>query len=98
MMRAAFCHAALGVGLLLATMLPPPETTSELNQTVVPSYWAPWISMRPALGRFEACAISPSHVSAGLATRSLRYQSSCVLVFAGAAQTRPLYVAVFSGP
>src|SRR3954451_10358309 len=90
MIRAAFCHAAPGVGLLLTTMVPPPEATSELNQTVVPSYCAPWISMRPALGRAEACAMSPSQVPAGFLTRSLRYQSSCVLVLAGVAHTRPL--------
>src|SRR3954449_3375711 len=89
MMRAAFSHAGLGVGLLLTTIVPPPPATSELNHTVVPSYWAPWISMRPAFGSAEACAIRPSHVAAGFLTRSLRYQSSCVFVFAGAAQTRP---------
>ena len=26
-------------------MLPPALATSVLNQTVTPSYWAPWISM-----------------------------------------------------
>src|SRR3954449_2069441 len=90
MMRAAFSQAGPGVGLLLTTMVPPPEATSELNQTVVPSYCAPWISMRPAFGRAEACAMSPSHVVAGCLTRSLRYQSSCVLVLAGAAHSCPL--------
>src|SRR3954451_14283577 len=98
MIRAALSHAGLGVGLLLTTMAPPPPATRELNHTVVPSYCAPWISMRPALGSDSACLMRPSHVVAGFLTRSLRYQSSCVLVLAGAAHTRPLYVAVFSGP
>src|SRR3954469_15691889 len=98
MIPAARSHATLGVGLLLTTIVPPAEATSELNHTVVPSYWAPWISIRPALGRPSACLINPSHVVAGSLTRSLRYQSSWVFVLAGAAQIWPLYVAVLSGP
>ncbi len=34
--------AAVEVGF---RMLPPALATSVLNQTTVPSYWAPWISM-----------------------------------------------------
>ena len=30
-------------------MLPPALATMVLNQTVVPSYWAPWISIRCGL-------------------------------------------------
>ena len=90
MIPAARDQAALGVGLLLTTIVPPADATSELNHTVVPSYCAPWISMRPALGSDSACLMRPSHVVAGFLTRSLRYQSSCVFVFAGAAQIRPL--------
>ena len=36
-------------------------------------------------GMADAWAMSPSHVDAGFFTRSLRYQSSWVLVLAGAA-------------
>src|SRR5919197_4464405 len=65
------------------TIEPPADATSELNQTTTPSYWAPWISMKFALASLEAWSMRPSHVLAGLETRSLRYQSSCVLVLAG---------------
>ena len=41
--------------------------------------------MRPAFGIFEAVSIISSHVLGGVLTRSLRYQSSWVFVFAGAA-------------
>jgi hypothetical protein len=34
-----------GAVLLAFRTLPPALATSELNHTVAPSYWAPWISM-----------------------------------------------------
>src|SRR4051794_22122672 len=98
MTPAARDQAALGVGLLLRMIVPPADATSELNHTVVPSYCAPWISIRPACDRLVACLMSPSQVVAGFLTRSLRYQSSWVLVLAGAAPRCPLCGAGFSGP
>src|SRR4051812_16764366 len=98
MIAAARWPGAPSVTLLPATIVPPADCTRALNQTVVPSYWAPWISIRPAFGRLDAWAMRPSQVDAGFLTRSLRYQSSCVLLLAGAAHRRPLYVAVLSGP
>ncbi len=69
-------------------MLPPALATSVLNQTTVPSYWAPWISMRcglPALASCSASANICAHVFGGVFTRSERYQSSWVLLLYGTA-------------
>lgn len=42
--------------------------------------------MRPAFGSFSAASMSASHVLGGSpSTSDLRYQSSCVLEFAGTA-------------
>src|SRR5262245_56970612 len=64
-------------------MLPPALTVSVLNQTTVPSYWAPWISIRcglPCLASCSASLIICAHVFGGVFTRSERYQSSWVLL------------------
>src|SRR5918996_1823625 len=98
MISAAVSPALSSVTLLPATIEPPADCTSELNQTTAPSYCAPWISIRPAFGSLEAWLIRPFQVLAGSRTRSLRYHSSCVFVFAGAAHSRPSTVAVLSGP
>src|ERR1700754_964204 len=88
MILAAVKPGGPSVTLLPSTIVPPADCTSELNQTTTPSYCAPWISMKLALGSRDACRMRPSHVLAGLGTRSLRYQSSCVFVLAGAAHSR----------
>ena len=64
-------------------MVPPADCTSELNHTTTPSYCAPWISM--CVLSFVAWSISSDQVVGGELTLSLRYQSSCVFEFAGAA-------------
>src|ERR687887_364791 len=84
MMSAACWAGGPSVTLSPFRIDPPADWTRELNQTVTPSYCAPWISMYGAFLIFEAVSMSPVHVSGGLLTRSLRYQSSCVLEFAGA--------------
>src|SRR5262249_20729834 len=69
-------------------MLPPALTTSVLNHTTVPSYWAPWISIRWGLPcRASACASANicAHVFGGVFTRSERYQSNWVLLLYGTA-------------
>src|SRR6476661_3064215 len=88
MIFAALSHASDGVALSPLMIDPPADATSALNHTVTPSYCAPWISMSPLDFSFSAWSMIPSHVLAGFGTRSLRYQSSCVLEFAGAAQRR----------
>src|SRR5437762_325694 len=88
------------VEFLLRT-LPPALLISELNHTVRPSYWAPWISMRCGLPCLASCAaseiISP-HVFGGFGTRSDRYQSSSVLELNGTATSLPFHSEVDSGP
>ena len=64
-------------------MLPPALETMVLNQTVVPSYWAPWISIRcglPCLASASASLIISSQVLGGVFTRSERYHRSWVLL------------------
>src|SRR5262249_54728995 len=82
-------------------MLPPALATSVLNQTTVPSYWAPWISMRcglPCLASCSASLIISAHVFGGVFTRSERYQSNWVLLLYGTATSCPCPVAGSSGP
>src|SRR5262249_50739548 len=63
---------------------PPPALASRvLNQTVTPSYWAPWISIRcglPCLASASASLIISVQVLGGDFTRSERYHSSWVLL------------------
>src|SRR5260370_31296588 len=69
--------------------LPPALASSELNQTTVPSYCAPWISIRcglPALASWIESLIISSHVVGGLGTRSERYHSNWVVLLEGTAQ------------
>src|SRR6266498_4094794 len=78
--------------------VPPALDTIVLNQTVAPSYCAPWISMRcalPSLASFSASAIISAQVAGGFGTRSDRYHSSWVLVLSGTATSWPFQVAVF---
>src|SRR4051794_12200336 len=96
MIRAATAPGGPSVTRLFSTIEPPAAALSELNHTVVPSYWAPMVTMWVFM--LVAWVMRPSHVLAGTFTLSLRYQSSWVLVFAGAAHSCPLYVAVASGP
>src|SRR6516165_5853183 len=67
-------------------MLPPALATRVLNQTVVPSYWAPWISIRcglPCFASASASLIIWFQVVGGVFTRSDRYHSSWVLLLYG---------------
>ena len=69
-------------------MLPPALEIRVLNQTVVPSYCAPWISIRcglPSLASCSASVIIWSQVAGGVFTRSSRYHSSWVLLLYGTA-------------
>src|SRR5258708_7504300 len=82
-------------------MLPPALTVSVLNQTTVPSYWAPWISIRcglPCLASVSASLNICAHVFGGVFTRSERYHRSWVLLLYGTATSFPCQMAVFSGP
>ena len=68
--------------------LPPALASMVLNQTVTPSYWAPWISIRCGLPSLASCsesAIIWAQVVGGVVTRSDRYHSSWVLVLSGTA-------------
>ena len=90
--------AAVEVGF---RMLPPALATSVLNHTTVPSYCAPWISMRcglPCLASCSASLIICAQVFGGVFTRSDRYQSSWVLLLYGTATSLPRQMAVCSGP
>ncbi len=76
---------------------PPALVTRVLNQTVSPSYWAPWISTRCGLpSRASSCARASisAQVPGGVGTKSSRYQSSWVLELYGTAYSRPRQVAV----
>src|SRR5215831_532392 len=91
-------RAAVEIGF---RMLPPALAVSVLNQTTVPSYCAPWISMRCALPCLASCSASLNicaHVFGGVFTRSERYHSSWVLLLYGTATNFPCQIAVFSGP
>src|SRR5438105_12099328 len=88
-----------GAVLLGFSTLPPALATSVLNQTVTPSYWAPWISIRCGLPWRASCSASLiiwAHVVGGVGTRSERYHSSWVLVLYGTAYSWPFHVAVCS--
>src|SRR5262249_22136375 len=81
-------------------MLPPALATSVLNQTTVPSYCAPWISMRcglPCLASCSASLIISAHVFGGVFTRSERYHSSWVLLLYGGGTHLSCQIAAFSG-
>src|ERR1700722_18913942 len=70
-------------------IVPPALATIVLNQTVAPSYWAPWISMRWGLPALASCSASASicaQVVGGFGTRSERYHSSWVLLLSGTAE------------
>src|SRR5258708_24082973 len=80
-------------------LVPPALATIVLNQTVVPSYCAPWISIRcglPCLASCSASAIICAQVVGGVGTRSEGYQSSWVLVLAGTATSWLCHIAVCS--
>src|SRR5260370_19569663 len=77
--------------------VPPALETIVLNQTVPPSYCAPWISMRcglPCLASCSASEIISAQVVGGVGTRSDRYHSSWVLVLSGPATSWPFPVPV----
>src|SRR5579859_5943148 len=79
-------------------MVPPALFTIVLNHTVVPSYCAPWISIRcglPALASCSASEIIWAPVVGGFGTRSERYHSSWVLLLSGTAYREPFQIAVF---
>jgi hypothetical protein len=80
---AATCPAGPRVTVVPLTIVPPADWTSEFE----PHHDALVLGALDLDVRLEvvACAIRPFQVSAGLSTLSLRYQSSCVLEFAGAA-------------
>src|ERR1044072_367989 len=81
-------------------MEPPALLISVLNQTVRPSYWAPWISTKcglPCRARAPAMASISAQVLGGVGTRSLRYHRSWVLVLYGTAYSLPFQVEVCSG-
>ena len=68
--------------------LPPALASMVLNQTVAPSYCAPWISIRCGLPSFASLIESLIiwvQVFGGVLTRSERYHSSWVLVLSGTA-------------
>ena len=60
MVPSAVCHAWLGAAFALdgVRMLPPALATRVLNQTVTPSYCAPWISIRCGLPCLASCSAS----------------------------------------
>src|SRR5215831_8810444 len=76
MVPSAVCHALPGAACALdgVRMLPPALATRVLNQTVTPSYCAPWFSS------CSASLIISSQVLGGFGTRSERYHSSWVLL------------------
>src|SRR5260370_12510933 len=69
-------------------IVPPALATIVLNQTVVPSYCAPWISIRcglPCLARCSASALIRAQVVGGAGFWAGRYPRSPVLRWAGPA-------------
>lgn len=90
MMPAARTAGAPSEGAVASALRidPPALATSVLNQTVSPSYWAPWTSIRwglPAFARARAASSIPAQVVGGSGTRSDRYHSSWTLVLYGTA-------------
>src|ERR1700685_2510928 len=78
-------------------MVPPSLATNVLNQTVTPSYCAPWISIRCALPSFFSCAASANicaQVLGGFGTSAELYHSSWVLLLSGTATSLPCQIAV----
>src|SRR5262249_33072515 len=68
--------------------LPPALASIVLNQTVAPSYCAPWISIRcglPCLASLIASLIISVQVFGGVLTRAERYHRNWVLVLSGTA-------------
>src|SRR5260370_19372109 len=104
MIDSAVTAGALSVTLVASgfSTVPPALETIVLNQTVPPSYCAPWISMRcglPCLASCSASEIISAQVVGGVGTRSDRYHSRWGLVFSGTATNSPFQIAlVEAGP
>ena len=71
------------------TIWPPAPAISALIHTTRPSYWALWTSTAVPLSTASSIISSQVKSSGGASTRSLRYQSSCVLLVCGIAQILP---------